>query len=228
MERGITNKNFSIFADLLFPKYSRSSKAYKAVLVIVEGYSSYTTLYPLHPKNAPEVNEAMKRYITWAERRFSYQHIKKAICDGGGEFVNTEMKAWNRKQGIEFLSNSPHGSHLNLCERAHETLFHMMQSVMATAKLHKSFRKEALEMANFVRNRSYCRTIKDTPYHKMLKKNPDLHKIRKLGSIAYVYQAKVPFGQKSHENCKFGFLVGSLEGQAGYKVLFQRKMSYST
>ena len=161
IDRGITNKNQVIFVDLLFPKYSKDAKAYKAVLVVVYGYSRYTTVYPLHSKNAPEVNEAMKRYITWAERQFPNHSVKQVISDGGGKFVDEEMNKWYRAQGIEFLPNPPHGSHLDLCGRAHQTLIHMMsmKSMMATARLPKSFWKDALEMAVFVRNRTNFRAI---------------------------------------------------------------------
>ena len=64
MERDFTKKNQVIFVDLLFPKYSLSPKAYKSVLVVVDGYSQFTTVYPIYSKNASEENEAIKRYIT--------------------------------------------------------------------------------------------------------------------------------------------------------------------
>ena len=63
-ERDITKKNQVIFVDLLFPKYSSSPKAYKSVLIVVDGYSRFTTVYPLYSNTASEVNEAIKRYVT--------------------------------------------------------------------------------------------------------------------------------------------------------------------
>ncbi|CAH0522151.1 unnamed protein product [Peronospora belbahrii] len=80
-----------MLVDRLFPKYSKDPKAYRAVLVVVDGYFRYTTAYHLHLKNAFEVNVAVKRYITWAERKFPGHNVQQAIYDGGGEFVNDVM-----------------------------------------------------------------------------------------------------------------------------------------
>ncbi|KAG2917915.1 hypothetical protein PC117_g17251 [Phytophthora cactorum] len=72
-------------------------------------------------KTAAVANEAMKRYVAWTERQFIGYKVENMITDGGGEFVNDEMHAWYQKQGIAFLPNPPHSSHLNpfiLGERA--------------------------------------------------------------------------------------------------------------
>ena len=175
MERGVTKKNEEIFVDLLCPKNRMSTKAYKVVLVVVDVYSRYTTEYPLHSKNAHEVNKSTKRYITRAERHFPDYPVKKVFSGGGGEFVNAEMTAWYRSLGIELLPNPPHSSHSNLCERAHHTLIHTMKSMMAAVKQLKSLWMEALEMATYLRNRVYCLSMKDIPYRMMMKKKPDLH-----------------------------------------------------
>jgi hypothetical protein len=111
IDREITRKNEVIFADLLFPERD------EPVLVIVDGYTRFTTVYPLKTKSAPEVNVEMIRYIEWAERQHPKCKVNKVITDRGGEFENAEMKLWYQSRGIEFLPNPLRSSHLNPCER---------------------------------------------------------------------------------------------------------------
>ncbi|POM73720.1 Retrovirus-related pol Polyprotein, partial [Phytophthora palmivora] len=91
LDRGIERKNEVIFADLLFPEPRTPSGNQKPVLVIMDGYTRYTTVYPLKSKEAPEVNPAMQRYIEWADRQFPAFKVTKVITDGGREFNNEEM-----------------------------------------------------------------------------------------------------------------------------------------
>ncbi|POM60978.1 Copiatype Polyprotein [Phytophthora palmivora] len=51
-------------------------------------------------------------------------------------------------------------------------------------------------------------------------KKPDMHRIKKFGSIAYVHKPIGPSRKKLDDNCRLGFLVGYLEGQAGYEVYY--------
>lgn len=213
LEREINRKNQVIFADLLFPKKS-------PVLVVEDGYSRYTIIYPLKTKGAPEVNAAMRRYIEWADRQFPGYKVAKVVTEVGPEFVNELMKEWYRGKGIEFKPNPPHSSHLNPCERVHQTLVHTLKTMLIAAGLPKTFWLNALEMAVFLRNRSYHHATKATPYYLMMGKKPDLHRIKKFGSICYVHKPTGPSRRKLDDNCRLGFLVGYLEGQAGCRVYF--------
>ncbi|CAI5721569.1 unnamed protein product [Peronospora effusa] len=54
----------------------------------------------------------------------------------------------------------------------------------------------------------------------MMNKKPNLHGIKKFGSLFYVHQANNPSRKKLDDNCRIGFLLGYLEGQAGFKAYF--------
>ncbi|POM58837.1 Integrase [Phytophthora palmivora] len=76
-------------------------------------------------------------------------------------------------------------------------------------------------MAVYIRNRSYHQTVKkDTHYHMMNGNKPDMHRIKKFGSIAYVHKPIVPSGKKLDDNFRLGFLIGYLEDQTGYEVYY--------
>jgi hypothetical protein len=217
IDREISRKNEVIFADLLFPERD------EPVMVIVDGYTRFTTVYPLKTKNAPEVNVEMIRYIEWADRQQPTCKVKKVITDGGGEFENDEMKLWYQSKGIEFLPNPPRSSHLNPCERAHQTLVHMMKTMLIAAGFPPSLKMHALKMAAYVRKRCYHESTKDTPFRMMFGKKPDMHRIKKFGSIAYAHKSTGPSRRKMDENCRIGFLAGYREGQAGIDVYFPRE-----
>ncbi|OWZ16395.1 Retrovirus-related pol Polyprotein [Phytophthora megakarya] len=95
LEREIKRKNPVVFANLLFPEAKKSTGTQKPVLVIIDGYTRYTTVYLLISKEVPEVNLTRQRYIELADRQFT---VKKVITDGGGEFPNGTMNAWYRKK----------------------------------------------------------------------------------------------------------------------------------
>ncbi|KAE9100201.1 hypothetical protein PF010_g14897 [Phytophthora fragariae] len=162
----------------------------------------------------------MIRYIEWTDRQHPTCKVKNVITDGGGEFENDEMKLWYQSKGIEFLPNPPRSSPLNPCERAHQTLVHMMKTMLIAAGFPPSLKMHALKMAAYVQNRCYHEAIKDTPFRMMLGKKPDMHRIKKFGSIAYAHKPTGPSRRKMDENCRIGFLAGYREGQAGFDVYF--------
>ncbi|KAF4140882.1 hypothetical protein GN958_ATG09730, partial [Phytophthora infestans] len=106
------------FADLLFSHRSCRANAEKAVLVVVDGYTRFTTVYPLKSNTTAELSAEMQRYKTWAGRQLSGYPVLKAITDNFGEFG----------RGIALLPNPPCSSHLKRCERAHQTLATFLRS----------------------------------------------------------------------------------------------------
>ncbi|KAE8995650.1 hypothetical protein PR002_g19553 [Phytophthora rubi] len=90
----------------------------------------------------------MIRYIEWTDRQHPTCKVKNVITDGGGEFENDEMKLWYQSKGIEFLPNPPRSSPLNPCERAHQTLVHMMKTMLIAAGFPPSLKMHALKMAD--------------------------------------------------------------------------------
>eukprot|EP00644_Phytophthora_capsici_P008998 jgi/Phyca11/14173/fgenesh1_pg.PHYCAscaffold_6_\ len=48
--------------------------------------------------------------------------VKEIMTDNGGEFWNKEIDSWYQHHGIVHYKIPPHSSHMNLCERSHQTL----------------------------------------------------------------------------------------------------------
>ena len=78
-----------------------------------------------------------------------------------------------------------------VAERLNRTLMDKARSMVAHAGLSKGFWAEAVNTANYLRNRSPCQTLKGhiTPFEEWHGKKPDIAQLRTFGCIAY---ARVP------------------------------------
>ncbi|GMF44408.1 unnamed protein product [Phytophthora fragariaefolia] len=110
LDRGVTAPNEIVYADLLFPGHGNGTR-YKAVLVIMDGWSRFLTVHLLTSKEAALVNKLMQQYVIWAEtqagrgiKMIIQQEfdpaasakfpVQRVLTDNGGECVNGAMKSW--------------------------------------------------------------------------------------------------------------------------------------
>ncbi|KAE9338316.1 hypothetical protein PR003_g11563 [Phytophthora rubi] len=114
LERNTKTPNQVIYADLLIPSKANGTR-FEAVLVIMDGFSKFVTLYMLTSKSSEVVNRHIKEYVSWAERQAGRHKVRQVLTrthhvvykvyqiltDKGGEFVNTEMESWYKAHGIE-------------------------------------------------------------------------------------------------------------------------------
>ena len=218
LDRHLKSRNEMIFCDLLIPPRNNGTR-YEAVLVIVDGYSRFTTIYPLKSKQSSEVNSYMRRYVLWAEKQFDCP-VKQILTDNGGEFVNKSIDEWYQTQGIAHLTIPPHSSRLNICERTHQTVVNTAKALMKSSGFPKSFWIDALQTAVYLRNRSYCRQTGVTPFERMYDRRPDIHHIRKFGSVAYAFTPLDSRRKKFHDNSRIGYVLGYRDNVAGCKLYF--------
>lgn len=156
MERNVTAPNQLIYAALLFPDRNNGTR-YSAVLVIMDAFTKYITVHLLTSKAANVVNPLMHQYVSWAERqvgrtvdkivqrqlvdgtnRIIYT-VRRVLTDKGGEFVNRDIDDWYATRGIEHVKVGPKSSHLNPCERSHQSLVLMTKAMMHGAGFNRSF-----------------------------------------------------------------------------------------
>ncbi|DAZ98944.1 TPA: hypothetical protein N0F65_001383 [Lagenidium giganteum] len=229
-DRGLTAPNQIIYADLLFPSVNNGTQ-YKAVLVIMDGWSRYLTVHLLTSKQAAVVNALMRQYVLWAERQAGRSVTKviqreielepveqRVLTDKGGEFVNDDIDSWYAARGIEHIKVGPKSSHLNPCERAHQSLIEMTKAQMHASGFPRSFWPDTLMNATYIKNRLYNKPINGVPYQRMFGVRPDIHHIRKFGALAYVHVPKGPNRNKEVANAKVGFVLGYAEDTVGCRV----------
>ncbi|KAE9042306.1 hypothetical protein PR002_g3991 [Phytophthora rubi] len=160
LDRGITEKNELVFADLFFPPKNYNCTRFKAALVIMDAHTRFLTAYPVKDKTKQECNLLIQRYIAWAERQCPGYKVRGVFTDGGGEFVNTEMEAWCQRNDIVHTTTPRDTSRLNRVERSHQTLCGMMKSMLKESMLPTSFGVDALYYAVYLKNRSYSDTLR--------------------------------------------------------------------
>ncbi|OWZ01166.1 Gag Polyprotein, partial [Phytophthora megakarya] len=112
--------------------------------------------------------------------------------DGGGEFVNKELKQFLGKHGIRFVPTYPYTPEENaLVEKLNGVLVNKMCAAMYAADLPNRLWPEVLPYIVDIDNVSATRALKGkTPSEKLFGKAPDVKKIRVCGSVGFVYVPK--------------------------------------
>lgn len=118
--------------DLAGP-YPRSFDGHLLFMAVKDDASGYTFVKPLKKKS--DAFDALKEVIATAERDTS-RNVKWLRSDGGGEFVNNEMKKYLSDKKIFHEISTPHTPQLNgTAERNNRTLMEAVRSVMIFRKI---------------------------------------------------------------------------------------------
>ncbi|DBA01628.1 TPA: hypothetical protein N0F65_011384 [Lagenidium giganteum] len=112
------------------------SCAYKYLLVIVDAHSNFTSVFALKKKS--DTNQSMQQYIAWAQCQQD-RLVKQVPTDCGGEFANNEMSEWYRERGIVHIKVGPDAPQSNPCERANQTLLHIIKSGLKHSGMPNNF-----------------------------------------------------------------------------------------
>ena len=215
--RNVKAANDLIFIDLM-DFGGPNPTIFKKVLVIVDAFSNYTSIYLLKSKD--ETNKYIMEYIAWAGRQLSTK-VKRVLSDGGGEFKNQVISDWYKGKGIEHQIVGPNAPQSNPCERANQTIFKLHTAFMKQSGFPRFLWTEAAIMATYVKNRVPCKsTDGKTPYEVFFGHRPSMGHIRKFGCLCYVYVHPNDRKFKSSDRSKIGYLVGMCDSTNRYKIYF--------
>jgi transposase InsO family protein len=234
LDRQVTAPNMIVYADLMFPPQNNGSR-FVAVLVIMDGWSRYLTVYMLTDKSGATVNKYMQRYVLWAERQAGrgimkiiqreYEPaestrfpVQRVLTDKGGEFVNKDMGELYEKHGIEHIKVGPKSSHLNAVERAIQSLSDYTKTQMLKSGFPRSFWWYALVYGVYIKNMVYHRAIDGIPIQRMLGVKADVHHLRPFGSLVYIQVPNTPERSRNDDNAIIGYLLGFEMDTVGARV----------
>lgn len=146
-----TKKLEEVHADLWGPHEppSRSGNSYSAIL-LCENTRKTCTLY-LCSKD-----EFVDAFQAWPSRveAESNRNMKGLRVDGGGEFISNALKEFCNQRGIAIKYASPYvHEETGLAERGWKILATMKDSLLIDSGLPNNFWAEAMETANYLRNR---------------------------------------------------------------------------
>lgn len=202
-----------IHMDLCGPLDESLGKA-KYMATFLDDYSSYSVIVLL--KNKSDAPQAIKDVFTLLENQLDLK-VKKARTDGGGEFVNAELSSYFKQKGIEHQITMPYSPQQNgKAERLNLTIEEKARAMLCEANLPKSLWGEAVNTANYLRNRSPAADRDCTPYELLFGKKPDISNLRTFGCEAYVHIPKVKRG-KLDNTAEKGIMVGYEPN--GYRIL---------
>lgn len=174
-----------VHTDLCGPMDNETPSGNRYAMAITDDFSRFTVTYLL--KHKSEAAGIIKEYVKWVENLFG-RKPSVIRSDGGGEFINKELRSFYKQQGIQSQYSAPYSPQQNgVAERKNRSLTEMATCMLVDAGMEKRFWGEAMLTATYIQNRLPSRSIQKTPHELWWGRKPDLSHIRVFGSQAYVH-----------------------------------------
>lgn len=205
-----------VHTDVCGPMSTVTPGGARYLMTLIDDHSRYTVLCLLRHKSDAAV--CIKRFVAQAKTQFG-----KTPCvirsDGGGEYVNAELKSFYDQEGIKSQLTAAYSPQQNgVAERKNRSLQEMATCMLADAGLDKRFWGEAVSTATYLQNRLPSRSVDKTPYEKWFGSKPTLSHLRVFGSTAYVHIPDVKRGKLDNKAERLVF-VGYCEDRKAYRFL---------
>ncbi|GJR69358.1 retrovirus-related pol polyprotein from transposon TNT 1-94 [Tanacetum coccineum] len=199
--------------DLCGPMRVESINGKKYILVIVDDYSRYTSVYFLRTKD--EAPEMIINFINQVQRNLKAQ-ILKIQNDNGTEFKNEKLRLFYAKLGIVHHTSIAHTPQQNgVVERRNRTLVEATRIMLIFPKTLEFLWVEAITTACFTHNRSIVHTrYNKTPYELIRKRKPNVQYFHVFGSLCYPTNDHDDLG-KMKSQADIGIFIGYSESSRG-------------
>ena len=219
-----------LYSDVCGPITPLSHGGSKYFVTFTDGASRYSWVYFLKARS--DVLRCFK-IVEEIHTQTGYK-VKSFHPDNAGEYTSTDCDNFLKSKGIIFAAGPPHTPQSNgVSERLNRTLVEKARCMMAQKKLTRNFWADAVNTANFLKNRSPCNTLNGVvPYERYTGKPPVYKNIRVFGSKCnYVItspQAKTKAGKFGPKSAP-ALLVGFCPERSSYKLydLVFKKFIYS-
>lgn len=192
-----------------------SHQGSKYFVTFIDDFSRRARVYFI--KNKSEVLSCFKHFVSISENQTGKQ-IKILRTDNGTEYKNTEFSNFLVKKGIQHqLTNIYTPQQNGVAERYNRTLLDLARSMLADAGMPKMFWAEAVNCANYLRNRCYtsCRSL--VPEEIWTGKKPSVKHLKPFGCRAYVHVPK-QLRNKLDDRATLCVLVGYSSQVKGYRL----------
>lgn len=184
-------------------------------MTFIDEYSRYCVVKFLKHKN--EALDAFKEIKTLWENQKSVK-IKVFMSDNGGEFINAEFEKFLKINGIKRNVTAPYcPEQSGIAERKNQTLISSSRCLLAQAKLNLNMWAEAVNCANYVRNRCPTEPLNGkTPYELFNNVVPNVSYFKTFGCTAYYLDNKP--NHKFSPRSKKGIFVGYSENSKAFRI----------
>ena len=220
-----------VHVDIVGPIKHKTLAGAKYFIPLYDDSSALSLVRFLKTKD--EASKAVKEMITELETfrkgKVKRLRVKRLRSDNEGALLSKNFQGWLKQKGIKHELTSSYSPESNgKAERLNRTLMDMARSMlMDLGKVsgHQNLWGEAINTANFLRNRMYTSASNDptkTPYEIIMNKKPDLKFVRKFGSKSYVHVPKKKRRGKFDERATVGICVGFERGNS-YRIYIPKQ-----
>lgn len=203
--------------DVWGPSPVVSFSGYKYYLLLVDDFTKYCWLFPLHKKS--DVSSYVQAFKVFVSNHFSMS-IKTFRSDNGGEFLNKLMSAFFALFGIKHETSCPHTPEQNgVAERKHGHILETAITLLQQAHLPIKFWMEAIITAIYLINRLPHSSIDFTvPFHALYKSSPDYSLLKPFGCCCFPWLRPYASNKLVPRSTPWIFL-GYCSATKGYRCL---------
>lgn len=161
-----------VHMDVWGPSPIPSHKGFRYYLLVIDDFTRYSWLFPLHYKS--QVKHTIAEFKAFVSTQFNIT-IQTVRSDNGGEFINLFLRHLFLSAGIIHQTTCPHTPEQNgVVERKHRHLIETTVTLLLQSKLPVQFWLEALTTTVYLTNRLPHTSLNfQVPYTLLFHVNPD-------------------------------------------------------
>lgn len=205
-----------IHSDVCGPMKNESLGRSKYFVTFIDDCSRWCFVKMIRGKN--EVLNAFKQFKALVENQIG-RKIKCLQSDNGKEYINREFDDFLNKNGIQRRLTVTHTPEQNgVAERKNRTLVEMAKCLLIQSELSPSFWEEAINTANYIRNRCPTSSLGGkTPFERWTGKPPDVGYFQEFGCRVYSL-IREPNKEKFGSRSRKGIFVGYAENSKAFRI----------
>ena len=165
-----------IHPNIFGPMNIRERHGAQYFITFIDDFTRFSHVYLI--SHIYEALDCFKSYSALVENQLNTK-IKSLRTDRGREYLSHLFKIYCYKKSISRQLTIPYTPQQNgVADRMNSTLFDMIRSMIAQAKLSISFWGDVLMTAAYILNRVPSKSIPSTPYELWKGEKPDLNIMR--------------------------------------------------
>ena len=160
---------------------------FRYVINFVDDFTGTCFVYFLKQKS--DATTALEKFLCDIAPYGKVNYVTTRFrTDNGGEYIAKDFEKTLIANNIRHEFSAPYSPHQNgTAERNWRSLFEIARGMIIGSDLPQSLWTYAVMAATHIRNRMYCQRIKDTPYHLLTGKKPNISKLHVFGSVCFAY-----------------------------------------
>ena len=204
-----------VVSDLVGPMQVNSVGGARYYVLFKDVYSKYKMVYFL--KHKSDTANCFLEYTKTLNTSTGHR-VKLFRCDGGTEFINSQMRTTLTSLGIKLQTSAPYTPEQNgIAERDHRSTVESARSQIHDRGVPLSLWAEAVNYSVYVLNRTLSKIHSHTPFELWCGMVPDISNLRIFGSVAYMFIPDA-LRQKLDPKAVKGVYVGESEEQKASRI----------